>query len=73
VATYQDAFNTAFSRSAALGDPRVSITPVVHELEVRLTDGKRYGFLFYEEEMAHRVAKAMLHAVGLCGGGKEPF
>jgi hypothetical protein len=32
------------------------------------------AFLFREEDMANRVAKAMVHAVELCGGGsKEPF
>jgi hypothetical protein len=32
------------------------------------------AFLFREEDMANRVAKALVHAVELCGGGsKEPF
>jgi streptogramin lyase len=35
---------------------------------------KGVGFTFRDEEMANRVAKAMRHAVDLCGGGnKEPF
>ena len=36
---------------------------------------KEAGLVFRDEEMANRVAKAMLHAVELCGGGKgpEPF
>ncbi len=29
-------------------------------------------FLFADEEMANRVAKAMVHAVELCGGGSKP-
>jgi hypothetical protein len=32
------------------------------------------GFYFADEEMANRVAKALVHAVELCGGGnKDPF
>jgi TonB family protein len=32
------------------------------------------GFFFSSEEMANRIAKAMVHAVELCGGGnKDPF
>ena len=35
---------------------------------------KEAGLVFRDEEMANRVAKAMLHAVELCGGGnKDPF
>jgi hypothetical protein len=35
---------------------------------------KREDLIFREEETAQRVAKAMVHAVELCGGGnKEPF
>ena len=32
-------------------------------------------FPFFEEQLANRVAKAMVHAVELCGGGgpPEPF
>jgi hypothetical protein len=33
-----------------------------------------YPFVFSDEDMANRVAKAMVHAVELCGGGnKNPF
>jgi hypothetical protein len=36
--------------------------------------GKENTFTFRDEDAANRVAKAMLHAVELCGGGKaEPF
>ena len=36
---------------------------------------KQNAFIFRDEETANRVAKAMLHAVELCGGGsqQEPF
>jgi hypothetical protein len=36
--------------------------------------GRSVSLVFREEEMAQRVAKAMLHAIELCGGGNEdPF
>ena len=30
-------------------------------------------FFFHSEDMANRVAKALVHAVELCGGNNEPF
>jgi hypothetical protein len=33
---------------------------------------KQNAFIFRDEETANRVAKAMLHAVELCGGGSQP-
>jgi alpha-D-ribose 1-methylphosphonate 5-phosphate C-P lyase len=30
------------------------------------------NFNFLDEDTANRVAKAMLHAVELCGGGSKP-
>jgi hypothetical protein len=37
-------------------------------------EGSQDAFLFSKEDMANRVAKAMVHAVELCGGGsKDPF
>jgi hypothetical protein len=50
------------------------ITPNLFTLVARRPKGLENAFLFSEEEMANRVAKAMVHAVELCGGGnKEPF
>lgn len=61
------------------GHPAMSCTstPALFAIKTRLPK-KRYSewpeFDFYEEELANRVAKAMVHAVELCGGGKpEPF
>jgi hypothetical protein len=34
--------------------------------------GKKNTFMFRDEETANRVAKAMQHAVELCGGGNKP-
>jgi hypothetical protein len=39
----------------------------------KLADDSRFDFHFIEEDLAQRLAKAMVHAVELCGGGKEPF
>lgn len=50
------------------------IKPNLFTLVARRPKGVENAFLFSEEEMAGRVAKAMVHAVELCGGGnKEPF
>jgi hypothetical protein len=50
------------------------ITPPLFALVVKRSKHVENLFLFSEEEMAHRVAKAMVHAVELCGGGSdEPF
>jgi hypothetical protein len=41
---------------------------------VRRPKGLENAFLFSEETMAGRVAKAIVHAVELCdGGNKDPF
>ena len=50
------------------------IEPNLFTLVARRPKGVENAFLFSGEEMAGRVAKAMVHAVELCGGGdKEPF
>jgi hypothetical protein len=56
--------NTTLSYKA---DPAVSV------VRVNVHDGSYLDFAFYEEDMANRVAKALGHAVDLCGGGKEVF
>jgi hypothetical protein len=53
-------------------DPRVD--PSMFLVMARKAASPGNGFYFLTEEMANRVAKAMVHAVELCGGGsKEPF
>ena len=45
-------------------------------LEMRLPKGEKCVAFLKDEDMANRVAKALVHAVELCGGGKkeaEPF
>jgi hypothetical protein len=57
------------------GHPEYSyrIDPPVFWLRVRRTDIKGSNDLpFFDEQMANRVAKAMVHAVELCGGGAKP-
>jgi hypothetical protein len=49
------------------------IVPSLFTLIARRPKGVENVFLFSEEELAGRVAKAMVHAVELCGGGKDPF
>ena len=50
------------------------IEPNLFTLVARRPKGLENAFLFSGEEMAGRVAKALVHAVELCGGGnKDPF
>ncbi|MFY9856169.1 MAG: hypothetical protein WAK26_20060 [Terracidiphilus sp.] len=51
------------------------VTPDTFFLIVKQTKGKEDRFAFDNEEMANRVAKAMIHAVELCGAGgqQQPF
>lgn len=53
------------------------VDPLVFTLEIKGKFGERsFGqfFNFYDESLANRVAKALVHAVELCGGGnKDPF
>jgi len=48
------------------------VDPPVFNLRVRMRDKGYWGFEFLDEQLAHRVAKAMVHAVELCGGGSKP-
>jgi hypothetical protein len=48
--------------------------PPYFAVTARLKGNTETPLFFSSEEMANRVAKAMVHAVELCGGGnKEPF
>jgi len=59
------------------GYPNVIVTsnnPPITVLEVRRPHGEENIFLFTDANLADRVAKALTHAVELCGGGnKEKF
>jgi hypothetical protein len=66
------------SLAAAAGHPSWSfrVDPAVYVLEVRRTDTKGTkginAFAFFDEQLANRVAQAIVHAVELCGGGSTP-
>jgi hypothetical protein len=53
----------------------LSTTPAMTALVVRQPHGVENVFAFNDATLADRVAKAMIHAVERCGGGKseEPF
>jgi hypothetical protein len=61
---------------AAQGHPSWSarVDPPVFALKARGSARQPFWFFFFDEQLANRVAKAMVHAVELCGGSKpEPF
>jgi hypothetical protein len=65
-------------RLAKNGHPDTIVTatnPPITALVVRQPHGVENVFIFTDASLADRVAKAMVHAVELCGGGKgeEPF
>ena len=75
VMNFEDFLNL---QAAADGHPdsKVSIpAPTPFALVVTLKNSQHIYFLFTDEDMANRVARAMIHAVDLCAGptGKEPF
>lgn len=47
------------------------ISPPLFVLIARRTGNVDNSFYFTDEDMANRVAKAMVHAVELCGGGNK--
>jgi len=61
---------------AAAGHPtwEPRFDPPMFLVVERRAGNQANGFYFADEEMANRVAKALVHAVELCGGGsKDPF
>jgi hypothetical protein len=50
----------------------VKDVPDISALVIKLNNGKDPTLRFYEQELADRVAKALVHAVELCGGGPKP-
>jgi hypothetical protein len=54
--------------------PPFKLIPNFYRLTLTLTDGDVRTLPFSDEDIANRVAKALNHAVELCGGGrKDPF
>lgn len=69
----QDSVNASQARQ---GHPELteSISPATYyHLIVTDTAGRLTYFTFADQDLANRVAKAMLHATELCGGGQSPF
>jgi hypothetical protein len=61
---------------AAAGHPTwdARVEPAMFLVEAREAGNQSIGFYFPDEDMANRIAKALTHAVELCGGGsKDPF
>jgi hypothetical protein len=61
--------------SKQLGHPEWSnrMDPPVFVIIVKKKNGED-DFYLYDESLAQRIAKALVHAVELCGGGsKDPF
>ena len=50
----------------------VKDVPEIIALVIKLNNGKDPTIRFYEQQLADRVAKALVHAVELCGGGPKP-
>jgi len=50
----------------------VKDVPNIIALVIKLKNGQDPTIRFYEQELADRVAKALVHGVELCGGGPKP-
>lgn len=48
----------------------VRVEPPITSVLVKISDKGGVSFLFYDQTVAERVARALRHAVSLCGGGK---
>jgi hypothetical protein len=66
---------TLMSPSFAASHPelRAKVDPPVFQLEARLPKDQADSltFYFYDEDLVNQVARALVHAVELCGGGKS--
>ena len=50
------------------------VDPPVFILAARKDENTEWYFYFFDQDLANRVAKAMVHGIELCGGGnKSPF
>jgi hypothetical protein len=50
------------------------IDPPVYMLVARKDENTEWYFYFFDQDLANRAAKAMVHGIELCGGGnKSPF
>jgi hypothetical protein len=50
-----------------------SVSPSISALLIHFSDKRQDEFFaFFDEDLANRLAKAMVHAVEICGGGGKP-
>jgi hypothetical protein len=72
VMTMEQANNAQHARE---GHPELveTLSPALYELVINGAANRAWYFPFTDQDVSNRVAKAILHAVELCGGGKEPF
>jgi len=74
VMSLQDGNNGLHARQ---GHPELVETispPTISELEITGGANRTWYLVFSDEELSNRVAKALTHAVELCGGGnRDPF
>jgi hypothetical protein len=50
------------------------IDPPVYMMVARKDENTEWYFYFFDQDLANRAAKAMVHGIELCGGGnKSPF
>lgn len=65
----------AKNRAAAIaGTPNIVVSqssPTVFVVDAIRADGSRNSIYFYDQDMAGRVAKALTHALEICGGGSK--
>jgi hypothetical protein len=72
-------FERSLTKTAAsIGHPEVVFTSTQPQTLALVLNSRQKGdfvFYFQDDTVADRLAKAMLHAVELCGGGslQEPF
>jgi hypothetical protein len=71
VLTVEEADNRSFAASAK----ETIVQPTPYELKLYLSSTKKpLEFYFFDQDLANRVAKAMVHTTELCGGGNsDPF
>lgn len=69
-------FERSLTKTAAsIGHPEVVFTSTQPQTLALVLNSRQkgdFGFYFQDDNVADRLAKAMQHAVELCGGGRQP-
>jgi hypothetical protein len=66
-----DAAQTKLNAEQGHPTRNVTVQPPIFVLAVRKAGNQENWFYLSDEEMTNRIAKAMVHAVELCGGGEK--